>query len=78
MLLEGLFFNRMLLNLIPLPGYNKIDKVNKKVSDMERMMRELKESNERMMKTINKHFAQLPRSNRERGTFPSQSKLNPK
>jgi len=36
----------------PPPGYNELDKVNKKVNDMERMIRELKESNERIMRTL--------------------------
>ena len=41
----------------PPPSYNKLDKVNKRVNDMERMIRELKESNERMMKTMSEQFA---------------------
>ena len=36
----------------PLPDYNKLDKMNKEVNDIERMIRELKESNEGMMKTM--------------------------
>jgi len=36
----------------PYPKYNELDKVNKKINDMERMIREVKESNERMMKTM--------------------------
>jgi len=39
------------------PGYNKLDKVNKKASDIEKMIRELNESNERMMKTMSEQFA---------------------
>ena len=53
----------------PPPRYNELDKVNKKVNDMERMIRELKESNERMMKTMSKQFAQLAMSSREKGVF---------
>jgi len=53
MLLEALLLpNHMWLNHIPLLGYNELDEVNKKVNDMERMIRELKESNERIMKTM--------------------------
>ena len=52
--------------------YNELDKVNKKVNDMERIIRELKESNERMIRTMNEQFAQLAMSNREKGTFLSQ------
>ena len=37
----------MWLNHIP-PDYNELDKVKKKVNDMDRMIREPKESNERM------------------------------
>ena len=55
-----------------------MDKVNKKVNDMERMIRELKESNERMMRTMSEQFAQLAMSNREKGTFPSQPEANPR
>jgi len=62
----------------PPPGYNELDKVNKKVNDMERMIRELKESNERMMRTMSEQFAQLAMSNREKGTFPSQPEANPR
>jgi len=54
-------------------GYNELDKVNKKVNDMERMIRELKDSNERMMRTMSEQFA-----NREKGTFPSQPEANPR
>jgi len=43
---------------------------------MERMVRELKTSNEGVEKTMNEQFAQLAKSNRERGTLPSQPKLN--
>ena len=50
--------------------------MNKRASDMQRMMRELKESNKRMMKIMSKHFAQLAMSNREIGTFPNQSEVN--
>ena len=57
-------------------GYNELDKVNKKVNDTERMIRELKESNERMMRTMSEQFAQLAMSNREKGTFPSQLEAN--
>ena len=38
-------------------GYNELDKVNKKVNEMERMIRELKKSNERIMKTMSEQFA---------------------
>jgi len=41
----------------PPPGYNELDKVNKKVNDMEKMIRKLKESNERMMKIMSEQFA---------------------
>ena len=40
----------------PPPGYNELDKVNKKVNDIKRMIRELKESNERMMRTMSEQF----------------------
>jgi len=39
------------------PGYNDLDQVNKKVNDMEKLIRELKELNERMMKINSKQFA---------------------
>jgi len=42
------------------------------------MIRELKESNERMMRTMSEQFAQLAMSNREKGTFPSQPETNPR
>ena len=42
------------------------------------MIRELKESNERMMRTMSEQFAQLAMSNREKGTFPSQPEANPR
>ena len=45
---------------------------------MERMIREFKESNERMMRTMSEQFAQLAMSNREKGTFPSQPEANPR
>jgi len=41
----------------PTPKYNDSDIVNKKVNDMERMIREHKELNERMMKTMSEPFA---------------------
>ena len=59
----------------PPPSYNELDKVNKKVNDMERMIRELKESNERMMRTMSKQFAQLAISNREKGTSLANPRL---
>jgi len=34
-----------------------LDKVKKQVNDMEMMIRELKESNERMMRTMSEQFA---------------------
>jgi len=40
----------------PLSNYNDLDKVNDKVNDMERMIREVKESNERMTKIISEQF----------------------
>jgi len=43
---------------------------------MERMIRELKELNERMIKTMSEHFAQLVMSNRKRGFFPNQPEVN--
>ena len=49
--------------------------MNKKVNDMERMIRELKESNERMMRTISEQFAQLAMSTRERGLFVANKRL---
>jgi len=52
--------------------------VNKKVNGIERMIRELKESNERLMRTMSEQFAQLVMSNRENGTFPSQPVANPR
>jgi len=39
------------------PGDDELDKVNKKINDMERMITELKDSNERMMKTKIEQFA---------------------
>jgi len=42
------------------------------------MIRELKQSNEWMMKTMNEQFAQLALSNWEREIFPSQAKVNPR
>ena len=45
---------------------------------MERMTRELKESNERMMKIMSEQFAQLAISTREKGVFPSQPEVNPR
>ena len=62
----------------PPPSYNDVDKVNKKVNDIERMIRGLKESNERMMRTMSEQFAQLAMSNRKKGTFPSQPEANPR
>jgi len=53
----------------PHPTYNDLDKVNKKVNDMKRMIRELNESNERMMKTMSEQFIELAMSNREKGFF---------
>ena len=50
-------------------GYNELDKVNKKVNDIERMIKELKEYNERLMRTISEQFAQLATSNGKRGLF---------
>jgi len=41
----------------PYLGCNEMDKVNKKVDDIERMIGELKELNKRMMKTLSKQFA---------------------
>ena len=40
-----------------------------KVDDIEKMIRELKESNERMMKAMSEQFVQLAMSNRERDFF---------
>jgi len=45
---------------------------------MENMIRELKESNERMMTTMSEQFSQLVMSNREKGIFPSQLEVNPR
>ena len=45
---------------------------------MERMIRELKEPNERMMKTMSEQFAQFVVSNREKGLFCSQPEVNPR
>jgi len=59
-------------------GSNELDKVNKKVNDMESMIRELKDSNERMMRTMSEQFSQLAMSNWEKGTFPSQPEANPR
>ena len=36
----------------PPSGYNELDKVIKKINNTERIIRELKESNERMIKTL--------------------------
>jgi len=47
-----------------------LDKVNKKVNDMERMIRGL------MMRTMSEQFTQLAMSNREKGTFPSEPEAN--
>ena len=46
---------------------NDLDKVNNKVNNMEMMDRELKELNERIMKTMSEQFVQLAMSNREKG-----------
>ena len=62
----------------PPPGYNELVKVNKKVNDMNIMIAELKDSNERMMKTISEQLTQLAMSNMEKGLFPSQVKVNPR
>ena len=43
--------------------------MNKKVNDMERMIRELKESNEKMMKPMSELFAQLAMCIRKKGSF---------
>jgi len=51
----------------PPSGYYDLDKVNKKVIDVERMIRKLKDLSERVMKTISNQFAQLAMSNREKG-----------
>ena len=45
---------------------------------MERIIRKLKESNERMMKTMNDKFVQLAMFNKEKGIFPSQAEENPR
>ena len=45
---------------------------------MKRMIRELKESNKRVMKTMSKQFAQLAMSNKEKGVFPNQLESNPR
>ena len=45
---------------------------------MKRIIRELKESDEGMMKTMSEQFAQLAMSNREKGVFPSQPEVNPR
>ena len=58
--------------------YSELNKVNKKVNDMEMMTRELKESNERMMKIMSKQFTPLAMSNRGKGVFPSQPEENPR
>lgn len=50
--------------------------MNKRVNDTEQIMKEVKQSNERMMKTMSEQFAQLTRLNRERRTFPSKLKVN--
>jgi len=59
--------------LSPPPGYNELDKVNKKANGMEKIIKDLKESNER---TMSEQFAQLAMSNRVNGTFPSQPEAN--
>jgi len=58
--------------------YNELDKVNKKVNDMERKAKELKDSNERTIKTMSEQFAQLAMFNTEKEAFPSQSESNPR
>jgi len=57
MLLWVLLLNRMWFNHIPLSSYKDLGKVNKKVNDTERMIRECKESNKRMLKIISEQFA---------------------
>jgi len=42
------------------------------------MTRELKESNERMMKITIEQFAQLAMSNRDKGVFPNKPEVNPR
>ena len=64
--------------ILSTPKYNEINKVTKKVRDIQKMMRKLKEPSERMVKKMSEYFAQLAMSNREIGTFPSQLNLNPK
>jgi len=58
----------------PPPGYNELDKVNRKVNDMERMIRELEESNKRMMKTMSEPFTQLCLIGKK-GFFPVNQSL---
>jgi len=72
-LLEGLLINWLSLNLGP-PNYNEVDNVAKTVSNMERMIRELKEFDERMMKIMNEQFVHLPcRIEREKHFIVNQS-----
>ena len=42
-----------------------------RVNNMEGIMREIKESNERMMKPVGEQLAQFSMLSRERGIFPS-------
>jgi len=60
------------------PSYNDLDKVKKKINNIERMIRERKESNQRMMRTMSEEFAQLDTSNKEKGILYSQLKATPR
>ena len=53
-----------------------LDIVNKKVNDMERMIREFKELKERMMKIMSEQFTKLVMANRKKRVFPSQPESN--
>ena len=52
--------------------------MNKRVSDIDRIIRELKESTKRIVKTMSEYFAQLAMLDEERRPFTDQPKVNPK
>ena len=52
--------------------------MNKKLNDMERMIRELKESHKGMIKMISEQFAYLAMFNTEKWVSPSKLEVNPR
>jgi len=70
-MLQGFSSSTSCDSIICLPSYNDLDKVNEKVNDMEKMIRKLEESNERLMKAISEQFTQVVICNRDKGAFPN-------